>query len=85
MIARLLRLADFIRRYAFPHEPSLAGVIDLTADEHHFYFNPYSGDLSLQFPKAERRCRGGILAYVLPFPHAISAQLSLVTVCLILL
>jgi hypothetical protein len=40
-------------------------VIDLTADEKHFYFNPYSGELSLEFPKAERSCRGGILACVL--------------------
>ncbi|KAJ5561164.1 Zinc finger RING-type [Penicillium sp. DV-2018c] len=28
----------------------------------HFYVNPYSGDLSLEFPAQEQRCRGGILA-----------------------
>ncbi|KAJ7642840.1 SNF2 family N-terminal domain-containing protein [Mycena rosella] len=48
-------------QYAFPH-PHDGGVIDLTADETPFYFNPYSGELSLEFPKAERKGRGGILA-----------------------
>ncbi|EGN93185.1 hypothetical protein SERLA73DRAFT_172337 [Serpula lacrymans var. lacrymans S7.3] len=47
--------------YAFPCEPH-EGVIDLTADEQPFYFNPYSGELSLEFPKAERQFKGGILA-----------------------
>ncbi|GJN89752.1 hypothetical protein Rhopal_002741-T1 [Rhodotorula paludigena] len=27
-----------------------------------FYYNPYSGELSLEFPKASTKCRGGILA-----------------------
>ncbi|KPV77426.1 uncharacterized protein RHOBADRAFT_51281 [Rhodotorula graminis WP1] len=27
-----------------------------------FYYNPYSGELSLDFPKASTHCRGGILA-----------------------
>ncbi|KWU47480.1 hypothetical protein RHOSPDRAFT_30907 [Rhodotorula sp. JG-1b] len=27
-----------------------------------FYYNPYSGEISLDFPKASTRCRGGILA-----------------------
>ncbi|BGP07126.1 DNA helicase rad5 [Rhodotorula toruloides] len=27
-----------------------------------FYYNPYSGELSLVFPKASTKCRGGILA-----------------------
>ena len=50
-------------RYAFPQEPVMNGdMIDLTADDKLFYFNPYSGELSLDFPKAERNCRGGILA-----------------------
>ncbi|KAG2050647.1 hypothetical protein BDR06DRAFT_960022 [Suillus hirtellus] len=47
--------------YAFPAEPR-DGIIDLTADEKPFYFNPYSGELSLDFPKAERTLKGGILA-----------------------
>ncbi|KAJ3570626.1 hypothetical protein NP233_g4279 [Leucocoprinus birnbaumii] len=52
-------------QYAFPPVPNFgSGDIDLTADEKVFYFNPYSGELSLECPKAERRCRGGILADV---------------------
>src|SRR5882762_10390389 len=35
--------------------------------ERSFYFNPYSGELSLEFPKTERNCKGGILAYVTLF------------------
>ncbi|KAI0049269.1 hypothetical protein FA95DRAFT_1489629 [Auriscalpium vulgare] len=48
--------------YRFPSEP-VDGIIDLTVEEQPFYFNPYSGEMSLDFPKAERKCRGGILAY----------------------
>ncbi|KAJ6541849.1 SNF2 family N-terminal domain-containing protein [Mycena capillaripes] len=51
-------------QYAFPH-PRDGEVIDLTAEEKPFYFNPYSGELSLEFPKAERKGRGGILAFKL--------------------
>ncbi|KAG8951777.1 DNA helicase rad5 [Tulasnella sp. 419] len=47
--------------YEFPIEPS-DGIIDLCEDEDKFFFNPYSGELSLAFPAAERSCRGGILA-----------------------
>ena len=56
-----------IPRYVFPEEPVLMDgePIDLTADEKPFYLNPYSGEMSLNFPKAERKCRGGILAYAL--------------------
>ena len=51
------------RRFTFPAEPS-EDVIDLTMIEQprSFYFNPYSGELSLEFPKAEVKCPGGILA-----------------------
>ncbi|KAK1218085.1 DNA helicase rad5 [Marasmius sp. AFHP31] len=50
-------------QYAFPVQPSTEGIIDLTDDnEQYFYFNPYSGELSSTFPKAERNCKGGILA-----------------------
>src|SRR5579859_2787855 len=48
-------------RYVFPPEPG-NDVIDLTQDDKPFYFNPYSGELSLDFPRAERPCKGGILA-----------------------
>lgn len=49
------------QEFMFPSEPS-AGIIDLTMNERPFYFNPYSGELSLEFPKAEIKCPGGILA-----------------------
>ncbi|KAI0316497.1 SNF2 family N-terminal domain-containing protein [Amylostereum chailletii] len=49
--------------YRFPTEP-VDGIIDLSDEEMPFYFNPYSGELSLEFPKTERKCRGGILADV---------------------
>ncbi|KAF9785715.1 SNF2 family N-terminal domain-containing protein [Thelephora terrestris] len=49
------------QEFMFPSEPS-AGIIDLTMIERPFYFNPYSGELSLEFPKAEIKCPGGILA-----------------------
>ncbi|KIL01052.1 hypothetical protein PAXRUDRAFT_128489 [Paxillus rubicundulus Ve08.2h10] len=49
--------------YVFPAEPR-NGVIDLTDDEKPFYYNPYSGELSLDFPTAERKLKGGILADV---------------------
>ncbi|KAK0208680.1 RAD5-like protein [Desarmillaria ectypa] len=50
-------------QYAFPIKID-SDIIDLTENEKPFYFNPYSGELSLTFPKAGRNCRGGILAYV---------------------
>lgn len=38
-------------------------VIDVDFDgRKSFYYNPYSGELSLDFPQASKRCRGGILA-----------------------
>ncbi|KAH9849280.1 SNF2 family N-terminal domain-containing protein [Lenzites betulinus] len=49
------------KEYTFPFDPNNE-MIDLTADEQPFYFNEYSGELSLDFPKAERKCKGGILA-----------------------
>ncbi|KAH8102375.1 SNF2 family N-terminal domain-containing protein [Cristinia sonorae] len=51
------------KEFIFPPEPK-DGMIDLTADETTFYYNEYSGELSLDFPKAERKFRGGILADV---------------------
>ncbi|KAJ3983293.1 RAD5-like protein [Lentinula detonsa] len=49
--------------YAFPAKPD-GGCIDLTEDDKLFYLNPYSGEMSLDFPKSERNCKGGILADV---------------------
>ncbi|RPD82238.1 hypothetical protein L226DRAFT_541643 [Lentinus tigrinus ALCF2SS1-7] len=45
------------KEYVFPFDPN-EEMIDLTADERSFYFNEYSGELSLKFPKAERKCKG---------------------------
>ncbi|KAG8716730.1 DNA helicase rad5 [Ceratobasidium sp. 394] len=47
--------------YTFPFEDD-DGVIDLCAEERSFYFNPYSGELSLDFVKSENHRKGGILA-----------------------
>ncbi|KAF8756177.1 HIRAN domain [Rhizoctonia solani] len=47
--------------YMFPFEED-DGVIDLCADERSFYFNPYSGELSLDFVRTENHKKGGILA-----------------------
>ncbi|QRW24790.1 hypothetical protein RhiXN_11702 [Rhizoctonia solani] len=49
--------------YMFPFEED-DGVIDLCADERSFYFNPYSGELSLDFVRTENHKKGGILADV---------------------
>lgn len=62
-ISTLLYLT-LLFRYTFPSDPH-RGVIDLTAEDRPFYFNGYSGELSLQFPRAERKFKGGILAYVM--------------------
>lgn len=51
------------RRYIFPHDIGTdIDCIDLSEDDQYFYLNPYSGEMTLNFPKAERNCRGGILA-----------------------
>ena len=59
-----------VSRYVFPLEPT-EGVIDLTSDERPFYFNEFSGELSLEMPKAERKFKGGVLAYVFSLPLVI--------------
>ncbi|GJJ09896.1 hypothetical protein Clacol_004120 [Clathrus columnatus] len=48
--------------YLFPYEELADGIIDMTHEPMPFYFNPYSGELSITFPRAEKKCRGGILA-----------------------
>lgn len=62
-LQRALLPLIFVCRYVFPSDPH-QGVIDLTAEDRPFYFNEYSGELSVDFPRAERKFRGGILAYV---------------------
>lgn len=50
-------------RYEFPVDPHQDGPIDLTRiDDEPFYFNPFSGEMSLEFPQADHQCKGGILA-----------------------
>ncbi|KAJ3978119.1 DNA repair protein RAD5 [Lentinula raphanica] len=43
--------------YAFHTKPE-QGCIDLTADDKLFYLNPYSGEMTLEFPRSEHDCRG---------------------------
>ena len=39
------------------------GGSDISSEgQEKFYVNPYSGDLSLKFPRQEQNCLGGILA-----------------------
>ncbi|GAA6039077.1 hypothetical protein JCM8097_005308 [Rhodosporidiobolus ruineniae] len=54
-----LSLHPLFERYRFPREPGSKAEED---GEEFFYYNPYSGDLSLIFPRASTKCRGGILA-----------------------
>lgn len=64
--------STYFYRYIFPPEPDDTGMLDLTGDDVSFYLNPYSGDLSLEFPKVNRSCRGGILACVRPVNSLLS-------------
>lgn len=59
---RLEKCSSLCIRYTFPAEPDHTGAFDLTADELPFFYNAHSGELSLEFPRAENLCRGGILA-----------------------
>ncbi|PSS29648.1 hypothetical protein PHLCEN_2v2796 [Hermanssonia centrifuga] len=45
------------KEYAFPLDPNQE-TIDLTTDEQPFYYNEFSGELSLEFPVAERKFKG---------------------------
>ncbi|KAG8832472.1 DNA helicase rad5 [Serendipita sp. 399] len=60
------------QEFAFPSEPTDTGVIDLCEDEQPFYFNPYSGELSLEFPQSTTNSRGGILG---DGEHSLTAEL----------
>ncbi|RDB29142.1 DNA repair protein RAD5 [Hypsizygus marmoreus] len=64
-------------QYFFPEKPVMDGnAIDLTADDKPFYMNPYSGEMSLDFPKAERKCKGGILAYFFLYDVLVHTNLA---------
>lgn len=48
--------------YAWPIKDADDKDLPRVADEPCFYMNPYSGDLSLDFPVQEQHCLGGVLA-----------------------
>jgi DNA repair protein RAD5 len=48
--------------YTWPTKDHDDKELPQVANQPHFYVNPYSGDLSLDFPKQEQHCLGGILA-----------------------
>ncbi|KAF2636308.1 DNA repair protein-like protein rad5 [Massarina eburnea CBS 473.64] len=48
--------------YAWPTEDADSVLVPIIEDQNMFYVNPYSGELSLEFPKQEHNCLGGILA-----------------------
>ncbi|KAM0322187.1 hypothetical protein ACHAQA_009677 [Verticillium albo-atrum] len=48
--------------YAWPTKDFDDKDLPLVQDQANFYVNPYSGDLSLDFPTQEQHCLGGILA-----------------------
>jgi hypothetical protein len=62
-----LSVANLLR-YKFSKEQELGEPIEIEDDDdwvdpkRKFYWNPYSGELSLEFPKPDATARGGILA-----------------------
>ncbi|PSN66353.1 hypothetical protein BS50DRAFT_526368 [Corynespora cassiicola Philippines] len=48
--------------YAWPMQDVDSKPLPVIEDQTMFYVNPYSGELSLEFPKQEQNCLGGILA-----------------------
>lgn len=48
--------------YQWPTQDADNEPVPVIADQMMFYVNPYSGELSLEFPKQEQNCLGGILA-----------------------
>jgi DNA repair protein RAD5 len=49
-------------QYAWPLVDADDKALEAVAGEESFYVNPYSGELSLDFPVQEQHCLGGILA-----------------------
>jgi DNA repair protein RAD5 len=49
-------------QYTWPTKDVDGKDLPLVQDQAYFYVNPYSGDLSLEFPAQEQNCLGGILA-----------------------
>ncbi|KAF1847045.1 uncharacterized protein K460DRAFT_413854 [Cucurbitaria berberidis CBS 394.84] len=48
--------------YQWPVEDADSQPVPAIEDQTMFYVNPYSGELSLEFPRQEQSCLGGILA-----------------------
>lgn len=48
--------------YAWPTQDADNQAMPVIEDQNMFYVNPYSGQLSLEFPKQEQNCLGGVLA-----------------------
>lgn len=48
--------------YEWPTQDADSMPVPVIPDQPMFYVNPYSGELSLEFPKQEQNCLGGILA-----------------------
>jgi len=48
--------------YEWPTQDADSMPVPPVEDQTMFYVNPYSGELSLEFPKQEQNCLGGILA-----------------------
>ncbi|EOA87305.1 DNA helicase rad5 [Exserohilum turcicum] len=48
--------------YLWPTHDANNQPVPTVEDQNMFYVNPYSGELSLEFPKQEQNCLGGVLA-----------------------
>ena len=48
--------------YGWPTKDMDDQLLPTVAHQSSFYVNPYSGELSLEFPAQEQHCLGGILA-----------------------
>jgi DNA repair protein RAD5 len=48
--------------YQWPTQDADNQLVPAIEDQTMFYVNPYSGELSLEFPKQEQNCLGGVLA-----------------------
>ena len=52
--------------YIWPTQDADDQLVPTVANQNSFYVNPYSGELSLEFPAHEQHCLGGILADGMP-------------------
>ena len=59
---RELSMHPLWEEYAWPTKDHDDKELPQMPDQPSFYVNPYSGDLSLDFPRQEQHCLGGILA-----------------------